>query len=314
MRCGVWAEQDAEIPDASSKNCKMSACDNIFVAVNYEEKHTNLTAAEERAQKKLAEENDDRALMRFEFIEAIVRLAIAKHGMKVETDDASESVDMLVERHLIPSLCPESVLDPNTFREKRLYFEEMDIVFTEHCALFQAVFDLYTKKGCKKRYANLPMEGFLLFLEEAALLGNATGMSKREYKLVFIKSQMAVVDEIKQRSRAITLTFVDFLEAMGRTADWISMPTQEALEKFYDRELNPPTQPSLVYEFYTKCPLSDVEMLRRDSSDLMTVKTRMLWDKMPMLIELIVESLRARYGGSNESELVGRLKSVRNMI
>ena len=48
------------------------------------------------------------------------------------------------------------------------------------------------------------------------MLGAKTGVSKRECKLVYAWSQMQVSDEIKKRNKLISLTFVDFLDAIGR--------------------------------------------------------------------------------------------------
>ena len=56
-------------------------------------------------------------------------------------------------------------------------------------------------------------------------LGPKTGISKREAKLIFGWSQMVSSDEIKKRTKMISITFEDFLDALGRTADLLSPPT-----------------------------------------------------------------------------------------
>lgn len=316
MSFNQWTEflKDSEIPHPKSKNCNMANCDNIFVVSNFEEEKSNLTKKEAAAQKLLAKENDDRALMRFEFVEAVVRLAIAKHGMKTDTDDVSEAVDMLLEREIIPNLCPEATEDADVFRRERLYNEENDLVLHEHLPFLRACYTLFKQMGLKEKHSHLGMEGFLNMLEASNLLGTATGFSKREAKLVMIWSKMSVVDEIRHRNRAITLTFVDFLEALGRVADWISMPKMEDLDKFYDPELNPAESPSLLYEFYTKAPLVDQDRLRRASADYGKPRTRPLHVKLDQVIELMYYSLKAQFGGSDEASVAGKLNSMARML
>ena len=110
---------DCEIPDGKSKFCKMKDCDVMFITTNYEE---NKDSAE-------SDDNDDLCLMRFEFLEIIVRVAIAKFGRGQETDDVSDSIDILAERNLRPCLCPEALIEPNDFREARLYCEEVAEIY-----------------------------------------------------------------------------------------------------------------------------------------------------------------------------------------
>ena len=48
-------------------------------------------------------------------------------------------------------------------------------------------------------------------------------------KLIFAWSQMLVTDELKRRKRAVGLMFFDFIEALARLADFISLPSMEQL-------------------------------------------------------------------------------------
>ena len=51
--------------------------------------------------------NDEHGLMRFEFIEAVVRLAISKYGKGIATLDVSEAVRKLIELNIIPRVKPQ---------------------------------------------------------------------------------------------------------------------------------------------------------------------------------------------------------------
>ena len=48
-------------------------------------------------------------------------------------------------------------------------------------------------------------------------------------KLIFVWSQMLVIDELKLRKRAVGLMFFDFVEALARLSDFISPPSMEVL-------------------------------------------------------------------------------------
>lgn len=55
-------------------------------------------------------------------------------------------------------------------------------------------------------------------------------MCEQDATLTFLWSRMAVLDEIKDYGRYTSLTFVDFLEALGRVADMKSLPTDSDLD------------------------------------------------------------------------------------
>ena len=89
------------------------------MAINYEDEDA-MTAREQ-------EENDDNALMRFEWIEGIVRIAVAKFAQdKNMTEDVSDAVNLLCQYHL-DTMPPEATLNTNIFRRERFYNEEMDL-------------------------------------------------------------------------------------------------------------------------------------------------------------------------------------------
>lgn len=59
-----------QIPEPDSQYVRKSDCDTIFIVANFQPDKKDAANAV----------NDEHALMRFEFLEAIVRLAIAKYG------------------------------------------------------------------------------------------------------------------------------------------------------------------------------------------------------------------------------------------
>lgn len=69
----TWLNQH-QPPDEGSPTSKLSDLDRIFLATNFEE---------DRGASEASQMNLDNALMRFEFLEALVRVAAAKVGVPI---------------------------------------------------------------------------------------------------------------------------------------------------------------------------------------------------------------------------------------
>lgn len=91
----------------------------IFVLVNFEEDKRSAQS----------EVNEDKALMRHEFLEAIVRMAVKKHSREIP--DVSDCVNkFLVD--MMTHADPVAKIDADIFRRERLYREEVEQVYVEH--------------------------------------------------------------------------------------------------------------------------------------------------------------------------------------
>ena len=112
--------EESRIPDPESKGCRKSDCDTLFILCNF---------VENKDDKQLKEVNDDHALMRYEFVEVLIRLACAKYGKGYTPDGEDEPLTMsgalrhLFTRNILAHLPVEATQDPNDFRKNRLYFE-----------------------------------------------------------------------------------------------------------------------------------------------------------------------------------------------
>jgi hypothetical protein len=96
MKFNSWTSlvRDLGLASKKSKYCKPADCDNIFVATNFEEDKDG----------DLADTNDDLALMRFEFLEALTRVSLLKFGKDQGINDVSDSVQVR-QREALPSIC-----------------------------------------------------------------------------------------------------------------------------------------------------------------------------------------------------------------
>ena len=84
--------------------------------------------------------NDDDALMQFELLEVLVRLAFARYLLSRELSDASDAVERLLAEHVIPSLPPEALVDTNEFRFERMYNRAVEGLLIEHKDFLAAVY------------------------------------------------------------------------------------------------------------------------------------------------------------------------------
>ncbi|GIL52460.1 hypothetical protein Vafri_8339 [Volvox africanus] len=221
------------------KGCTGMDMQNIFVAVNFEEE----SETEESAA------NDDDGMVRFEFMEGLIRVAFVKYIHTKRMTDASDALGMLLEEVVAsPSLPPEARVNPNEWRRTRFYTPDVEEVIKEYWDLVISMFKLYKARD-RARY--MWPEHFMAFLESNQLLGATTGLTRREAKLIFAWSQSLVTDELRRRQRAVSLTLWDFIEALGRVADVISPADPEDMEQFLlveDKQLPEPDR--LAYEYY----------------------------------------------------------------
>ena len=92
------------------KKLTSEACQSIFIAVN----------VETDKKSKASDLNEDKCLMRMEFIEALIRMAIVKFKDACG-GDISDAVAMLVKECLAPNIPPQGQIDCDIFRRERFY-------------------------------------------------------------------------------------------------------------------------------------------------------------------------------------------------
>ena len=89
-----------------------------------------------------------------------------------------------------------------------------------HSDLIEAVFNLYRDKYLHFLFGAVwfPIEAWDDFLEGTKLL-EFSGLNKRQAMVIFTRSQMVVVDELKLPIRTKSLTYYEFIEALLRLAE-----------------------------------------------------------------------------------------------
>ena len=273
----------ADIADPESKFCKTSDLDTIFITANFQE------------DKKMAQNskqvNNEKQLMRFEFLECVIRTAVAKY-MKdpVLITDLAEAVDKLITDHVLASLSNEAIYDPNDFRRDRLYFEENDLIYKKHLPMLKTIYSRYRLPPTPGavRTKMMRLEGWSLMLEEGGLI--SFDFTLNEARLCWLWCRMLVSDEVGLYDNNVRVTFVDMLDALGRVADYMSLPTEVEYKKhqfanIYDWKLARDNSPDLL----------DTEgkpmFVTRPSSVFGAPKTRPLHVKIHSLLDLMFRAL-----------------------
>lgn len=116
------------------------AYDQMFVAVNYE--------ADKKSKDSIA--NSDRSFVRFEWLEAVIRMSIIRWGQICP--DVSECVKLFVSKSL-QIIEPSEICDqsPNRFRNKRMFNHKIDELLKSNLTVLKAVFEFYRGSADNKR-------------------------------------------------------------------------------------------------------------------------------------------------------------------
>lgn len=82
----------------------------------------------------------DNVLFRFEWIEALTRIAVAKYGRAAAGLPPDQAVERLIEHNLMPRMAVGARTELNAFRTHRLYNEDVDALLQRHEGLLQALY------------------------------------------------------------------------------------------------------------------------------------------------------------------------------
>ena len=133
MDFSAWGTfcEETQIADPASKCCKRDDLHRIFISCNDERGLT----------KKDTDVNEDRALLRFEFVDALVRVAVNKYvedseaplGATAPQLSITAALDRLFTDHILPPTNPFEGHDPNVWRKERMYNNRVDEVI-QRCA------------------------------------------------------------------------------------------------------------------------------------------------------------------------------------
>ena len=192
---------------------------------------------------------------------------------------------------VLANVPPETVLDADDFRRDRLYFEEVEVGFRPHLKALRIVYDKYAMLKPDGGKPTFSLNEWITVLNDGRLIGDELTM--REARLCFFWSRMVVADEVKNRHKLFTLSWVEFLEALARIADMINLPTDAMLAEAGAENM-------VDYEFKVRKMLPEDRAKfegRRPSADLLAPKTRPLGGKVDKLCKSLLGYMSCAHNG-----------------
>lgn len=230
---------------AGSNLTAMRTCgsESIFLAANVEE-----AESKDADVRDLNRVNLDEALMRFEFMQCLVRIAIAKYVRSKIIPDVSEALEVLINTDVLPNLPAEATHDPDLFRRKRLYCRSVSALFEAWQPVLQPIFDYYAsldppeyRLGGGKPVPSMSIDEWLSLLRDCKLLApggdnncsaSLPTVSQVNARLCFSWSIAFCSDDLKRRDKCTSARYVDFLDALGRLCTFVDLPSDEVVSHY----------------------------------------------------------------------------------
>jgi hypothetical protein len=191
-----------QIPD--KEGCGTTNIDMIFIACN-------MTGPK-------CKSNPQRSLLRFQFLQAVIQLAIAKYYKK-ETKDSFSKADA-VNKLLTDNIVPFAERGQGeSFRKTRLWNEPCDTLYKAAMADLKRIFKMYSElehKPLTDKYKYLNVSEWMKLCEHVNLVDKV--FTVREVKLAYILAQQTEENEFTHQDHQ-QLSWVEFIEAIARVAD-----------------------------------------------------------------------------------------------
>ncbi|CAD8165096.1 unnamed protein product [Paramecium pentaurelia] len=210
----VWSISSNVITDFSSttelvdnKTFKLSDLDLKFIA-------TCAASIEYKGNYR----NPERALCRYQFMEFLVRVSDDKYLKQKQANNMVDSVQMILDQ------CRPIMQQYNAqkWRDERYFNEQCDDCLKYYKTLLNYVYNRYSIKKVK------PGQKKFMCLDELHEICGQAGLFDekfvdRDADLAFNLSMMLQIDELES-DRIFQMTFVEFMEAIARIAEKVSLP------------------------------------------------------------------------------------------
>ncbi|KAL4450444.1 hypothetical protein ABPG74_019342, partial [Tetrahymena malaccensis] len=161
--------------------------------------------------------NPEKGLIRYQFMEIIVRLAEDKYIRHKITNKYSQALLLLLNEGYLNAL--KRYQTSQSWRQSNLWNERCDFCFKYYNPIIKNVFNKYSdplKKRQFMAFKYMTMEEFRSMCNDADLIGNR--FTERDVNAIFNLSMMTQIDEIKY-DRHYQMGMTELLEALSRLAD-----------------------------------------------------------------------------------------------
>ncbi|KAL4499138.1 hypothetical protein ABPG72_017040 [Tetrahymena utriculariae] len=191
------------------------------------------------AQKEKHPRNPDKALIRFQFMEVLVRLAFDKYIKNKTFSSFSEAFKQILnEEDLLKVLMASN--DPQKWRENRLWTTQCDTLIKNNMEFFKKIYEKFagSRNKEKRLFTNVKVmccQEFKDFIFSYPIFSELT--NERELNQFFNDSIMTQVDELN-KDRHMQMQLIEFVEAFGRISDKLSpVPYGEDKDAYTKQEL-----------------------------------------------------------------------------
>lgn len=181
--------------------------------------------------------NPGNALVRYEFMEIIVRVANDKFCRPKTVKTIKKALKKLMSENIFPNIegfeCNEiTSMNTNWWRDNIYMVEDVDLMLKVYKPVLEHVYARYsgrkTLPGCKKF---MSLEEFIDLCKDANLITD--DISNREVTFCFVQSMMTQVDEYT-KSRHFEMSFIEFLESITRVCDMRDSTPKSLFQKMSD--------------------------------------------------------------------------------
>ena len=162
------------------------------------------------------------SLVRFQFLEILVRTAICKFYPNPCKTEA-EAVEKLFKEHVVPYRSHIEHVHAHKWRINNLWVEPVDNVLKAYRDFFKDVYARYSEVKQPGKPLCMDMEDFMNLFIQVEDLFTEGGLAQRDLSLFFFQSMVTQVDEIGN-DRHLSMNFSEFLEAITRAIDKASPP------------------------------------------------------------------------------------------
>lgn len=186
--------------------------------------------------------NPERWLIRYQFMEIFVRLAIHKYYKSKVVETQSEAVSKLMHENMFPFF---NKFDCVKWRIDNLWNNECEEVLAKYQPVLQKLYNKYSGKFSMPGRPNfMSIEEFISMINDSQVLINESSVGNGELGAQFNLAMSTQINEV-ERDRHFQMMFVEFWEAIARVAFKINN-FPDLNEQFYLSNEELKSEPTMV--------------------------------------------------------------------
>jgi hypothetical protein len=200
--CNYFKLVDARLP--------LKILDLVFITIN------SATAVDWRGNPR----NPERGIIRFQFLEALIRLSDEKYIKNNLADNFTSALGILLTESIIPQA---GEFDHDNWRSSRYFCEECDVLIKRYRGILEQVYKRSSK--LKVKPGEKPFMSVDEFKQVCVRVDLASGKfekTERDASICYNLAMMLQVDELES-DRIFKMQSIEFFEAFARMCD-IAMP------------------------------------------------------------------------------------------